>query len=163
MNQRLQRLSTSKPKERGSILVYCVICILFLSSLGLFFRASSVSTVNPTADTRRLYETQYFMDSVETVINAQILDLWFIEKLSKYQISNKINSIKTVILPDGSGKNAVVTRTSEVSINDIDITYYLLIFPDKITVRNMHFKVQLPDGSSVRRTRTLVFRASRWR
>lgn len=156
MRVKNNRLSFSS--QRGSILVYAVLVIVFFSALAVFFRASSTPVFSHASDTRRQYEVTYLLDSVNHILNEHLLykDVDFTNNI---EVANCLSEMKTFVMksPSQSEDEATVVTRMNSGIKSESIIFVTDSNNQvsQIKVENLEFKIKFADGTALSRTRTL--------
>lgn len=140
--------------QRGSILVYAVLIIVFFAGLAVFLRGSSTPVFSHIADTRHQYEVEYLLDSVNHILNNHLLSESF-DLNDSIKVANCLNEMKTFKIG-----TAIVTRiNSGISISEVKPISDLGVL-EKIVVEDVDFKIELEDGTVLSRSRTLHLRVN---
>ncbi len=141
--------------QRGSILVYAVLIIVFFAGLAVFLRGSSTPVFSHIADTCHQYEVEYLLDSVNHILNNHLLSAETIDFNDDVQVVNRLNEMKTFKIG-----TAIVTRINSGISAEEAIQNPEVGIVKKIIVEDVNFKIELEDGTVLSRSRTLQLRVN---
>lgn len=140
--------------QRGSILVYAVLIVVFFAGLAVFLRGSSTPVFSHIADTRHQYEVEYLLDSVNHILNNHLLSET-IDFNDDVQVVNRLNEMKTFKIG-----TATVTRINSGISTEMAVQVPEVGVLEKIVVEDVNFKIELEDGTVLSRSRTLHLRVN---
>lgn len=152
MSVKNNHLSSS---QRGSILVYAVLIIVFFAGLAVFLRGSSTPVFSHIEDTRRQYEVEYLLDSVSHIMVARCPVELTTTVPELVSCLNKMKKFK-IRYPKAEGSNvATVWRNNQGFISsDINTNE-----EGRFQIKDVEFLIQFPDDIDLIRKRTLNFKA----
>lgn len=151
MSVKNNHLSSS---QRGSILVYAVLIVVFFAGLAVFLRGSSTPVFSHIADTRHQYEVEYLLDSVNHILNNHLVSET-IDFNDDVQVVNRLNEMKTFKIG-----TSIVTRINSGISAEMAVQVLEAGVLEKIVVEDVDFKIELEDGTVLSRSRTLQLRVN---